>query len=192
MSKNKLKILALILIVIAVVFIYKSRPSLSGQTYFERAEKSFKIGTSTDVVDDSIFEDAIDNYEKAIDKGITKRAVFNNLVTSYLFFNRDYRKAKRTLNKAIEIYPNDAEFYFDRGNCEKELKNYKEAFLDYDKCVKLVGTQKTDYIKAAIYERGAMRYLLGDYANAAKDLKLAQSKTDYELRTYDDYCRLFK
>ncbi|MBB4803067.1 tetratricopeptide (TPR) repeat protein [Flavobacterium nitrogenifigens] len=192
MPKNKLKILASILIVIAVVFIYNSTPPLSGQTYFERGEKSFKIGISTDVVDDSIFEDAIDNYEKAIDKGITKRAVFSNLVTSYLFFNRDDRNAKRTLNKAIEIYPNDAEFYFDRGNCEKELKNYKKAFLDYDKCVKLGETKNEDYIKDAIYRRGAMRYLLGDFANAAKDLKLAQSKTDHELRTYDDYCQLFK
>lgn len=191
MTKNKLKIGALILIVVTLLIVYKTAPSASGETYFERGQKSFIAATETDVIEDSLFEDAIDNYEKAIDKGVKKRAVFSNLSKSY-FYNQDHQNAERILTEGIKFYPNEAEFYFYRASCKKDLKEYKGALLDYDKCVNLGDAKNTDFVKDAIYGRGAMRYLFGDFVNAEKDWKLAQLKTDYELRTYKDYCQLFK
>jgi hypothetical protein len=75
---------------------------------------------------------------------------------------------------------------------EKNSKKYKPALDDFDKAILLDTAKRYEYINETIYERGAMRYILGDTINAFKDWQLAQKLTDHELRTYDDYCQLWK
>jgi len=40
-------------------------------------------------------------------------------------------------NEAIEINPNYAEAYHNRGNAKYELKGYREAIQDYSKAIEL-------------------------------------------------------
>ena len=39
------------------------------------------------------------------------------------------------LNKAIELNPNNANAYINRGNAKKKLQDYKGAIADYTKAI---------------------------------------------------------
>jgi tetratricopeptide (TPR) repeat protein len=134
-------------------------------------------------------ESAIYYFEKANKKGFVKRELFDKLSYCYLISN-DNRNSEKILTIGLIHYPNDAEFYFDRANCRKDLKNFTGAFLDYDKVIVLDKNFK--YLNEAIYDRGAMRYILGDTIKANIDRQEAQKITDHDLRTYADYCQLWK
>ncbi|KFF02908.1 hypothetical protein [Flavobacterium reichenbachii] len=192
MKKNLFKIFGLLTILILLFIIYKTDLFISGQTYFERGKNSFLTAVEDDSFDHKKLEDAILNFEMAIKKGNKERELFDKLGSSYSLLNGDHYNAERIYDKAIINYPNDAEFYFFRANCKKEQKKFKSAFLDYEKCINLAQTQKADFLKEAIYNRGAISYKLGDFLKAEKDWKLAQIKTDYKLRTYQDYIQLWK
>nr|WP_315193767.1 hypothetical protein [uncultured Flavobacterium sp.] len=192
MKKILFKISGLLTILIVFFIIYKTDLFISGQTYFERGKNSFLIANEDDCFDHQKLEDAILNFEMAIKKGNKERELFDELASSYYMLNGDNYNAERIYDKGIINYPNDAEFYFCRANCKKEQKKFKSAFLDYEKCIDLAKSKKVDFIKEAIYNRGAMSYMLGDFLSAEKDWKLAQMKTNYKLRTYQDYSQLWK
>ena len=132
---------------------------------------------------------AIYYFEKANKKGFVKRELFDKLSYCYLISN-DNHHAEKILTLGLIHYPNDAEFYFDRANCRKDLKNFTGAFLDYDKAIVLDKNFK--YLNEAIYDRGAMRYILGDTIKANVDRQEARKITDHALRTYADYCQQWK
>ncbi|MBU2062131.1 MAG: hypothetical protein KKH44_09835, partial [Bacteroidetes bacterium] len=132
------------------------------------------------------------DFEKSIDKGFKERDVFDKLAWSYLLLNQDNENAERVYSLGLQTFPNDIVFYFRRGGCRKELKKHKQAFEDFNQAILLDKTRKFENINNAFYERGAMRYILGDTINADKDREIAKSITDDELRTYQDYCRLWK
>lgn len=192
MTKWILKIVLLLAIVFLFIVFYKPDLLTSGQTYFERGKISFELAMEDDTIEQDKLEDAILNFEKAISKGITDREVFDQLASSYTILNGDSENAGRVYSLGLSYYPNDSEFYFSRANCRAELKEFKAALLDYDKCISLEKTKEKNFTKEAIYSRGAMRHLLGDVINAEKDLQSAQKQTDYELRSYDDYCQHLK
>ena len=75
---------------------------------------------------------------------------------------------------------------------QKKQRKFKSALFDYKKSINLAQTKEVDFLKKAIYDKGAMSYILGDFVNAEKDWKLAQKETEYKLRTYEDYCQLWK
>jgi tetratricopeptide (TPR) repeat protein len=156
----------------------------------------YKIGANRltaadhgDYQDNDKVESAIYYFEKAIKKGFVKRELFDKLSYCYLISNNN-RNAEKILTIGLSHYSNDAEFYFDRGNCRKDLKNFNGAFLDYDKVMAVDKNFK--YLNEAIYYRGAMRYILGDTLKANIDRQEAQKITDHKLRTYADYCQLWK
>lgn len=57
---------------------------------------------------------------------------------------KDHQSAADLIGRAIEIYPNAAAFYSNRGNALLELKQLKAAIADYDKAIFL----KPDYAQA--------------------------------------------
>ena len=146
-------------------------------------------GDHGDYHDEGKIQSATFYFEKSVKKGFSKRELFEKLSYCYLLSN-DNRNAERILTIALNYYPNDSEFYFDRGNCRKELKNFNGALMDYDKVASIDKSFK--YLNNLIYYRGAMRYILGDTVNANVDWLAAQRITDHELRTYADYCQLWR
>jgi tetratricopeptide (TPR) repeat protein len=164
----------------------------SGQELYESGLDYFRSADHGDYHDQEGLRKAIIKFEMAIEKGFKERDVFDKLTSSYHFLNQDLENVERVYSLGLEVFPNDIEFYFRRGSCRKELKKHKGAFEDFNQTILLDSTSTSEYISSAFYERGAMRYILGDTVNANSDRKIAQGITDYELRDYSDYCRLWK
>jgi tetratricopeptide (TPR) repeat protein len=164
----------------------------TGQQLYKSGLDHFKSADHGDYHDHDGLSKAILDFEKSIDKGFKERDVFDKLTWSYLLLNSDNQNAERVYSLGLQTFPNDIEFYFRRGGCRKELKKHKQALDDFNQAILLDTTRKYEYINNAFYDRGAMRYILGDTINADKDREIAKSITDHELRTYQDYCQLWK
>lgn len=164
----------------------------TGRQLYESGLDNFKAADHGDYHNDEGLAEAIKDFEKSIEKGFNERDVFEMLAQSYHFLNQDLENEERVYSLGLEAHPGDFEFHYYRGECRKELKNQKGAFEDFDDVIALDTARNGEYVSDAFYERGAMRYILGDTINANKDREVAQSLADYELRTYSDYCRLWK
>ena len=188
-SKRPYQLLLIFLVlVISLTFYFKPELVLSGKMLYNIGTSKLKAGDHGDYHDEDKVRSATSFFEKAVKKGFSKRELFGKLSYCYLLSN-DNRDAERILTVGLNYYPDDSEFYFERGNCRKELRNFNEAFMDYDKVITIDKNFK--YLDNVIYYRGAMRYLLGDTVNANLDRQDAQKITDHELRTYADYCQLW-
>lgn len=174
------------------VVLFRCDPFQTGKQLYNSGLEHFKSADHECYHDHDELSKATVDFEKSIDKGFKERDVFDKLTWSYLLLNCDNENAERIYSMGLQSFPDDIEFYFRRGGCRKELKKYKEAFDDFNQAILLDTTRKYEYINNAFYERGAMRYILGDTINADKDREIAKSITDHELRTYQDYCRLWK
>lgn len=49
----------------------------------------------------------------------------------------DYKEAIEYYTKAIELNPNNEDYYTDRADCYKELGKWKEAISDYSEAIKI-------------------------------------------------------
>ena len=72
------------------------------------------------------------------------------------------------MTKSIELNPQYASAYNNRGNAKRNLDNYKGTIADYDKAIEL-NPQDAD----AYHMSGLSKALLGQYEEAAKDLFIA-------------------
>ena len=81
---------------------------------------------------------------------------------------KQYEKAIEDYNKAIELNPNDAEVYTNRGNPYYKLKRYEKAIEDYSKAIKLNPNDAVAY-----YNRGNAYDELKRYEKAIEDYSKA-------------------
>lgn len=166
--------------------------SQTGEQLYKSGLAHFESSDHGDYHDQEGLKKAINKFEKSIEKGFKERDVFDRLTWSYQLLSSDNENAERIYSLGLIAFQNDIEFYFRRGGCRKELKKHKEAFEDFDRAILLDTIRKYEYLNSAFYERGAMSFILGDTINAEKDREIAQNMTDHELRTYQDYCRLWE
>ena len=76
----------------------------------------------------------------------------------------DDQVPKANYSQAIELKPDDAEAYYNRGNTKSELGNLRSAIADYDRAIEL----KPDNAKA-YNNRGFAKSDLGDHSGAIAD-----------------------
>ena len=76
----------------------------------------------------------------------------------------DFKAAVNAYDKAIELKPDLAEVYNNRGNAKSDLDRHEAALADYDKAIRL----KPDYA-AAYYNRGNTKDDLGQHEDAIAD-----------------------
>jgi tetratricopeptide (TPR) repeat protein len=50
---------------------------------------------------------------------------------------KDYQNAIRSYDRAIEINPNYADAYYNRGLAYKNLKDYQNAIRSYDRAIEI-------------------------------------------------------
>ena len=82
----------------------------------------------------------------------------------------DYDGAIPDLEKSIELDPNDAEAYFNRGDSRYLLEDYSEAIADYNKAIEI----DPNNVEAEVYfNRGDSKYHLEDYDGAIADFSIA-------------------
>jgi tetratricopeptide (TPR) repeat protein len=80
-----------------------------------------------------------------------------------------WEKAIADFTKIIELNPDDAIAYYNRGMAYSFLQNYSNAIADYNQAIEL----KPDYANA-YYNRGMAYKNLQDYQSAIADLKEAE------------------
>ena len=91
------------------------------------------------------------------------------------YYKDEYEKAKEAYEKAIELEPDDAVVWFNRGVILDDLGKYEEAIKSYDRAVEL----KPDYV-TALNNKGVALYRLGKNDEAIKSYdKAIGLKLDY-------------
>lgn len=82
--------------------------------------------------------------------------------------NFDFDAIVNDLTKVIEIAPDFAYAYYNRGNIYTELKDFRTAILDYDKAIAIDAA-----FAEAYYNRGLTKIYLGNTAEGIADLSKA-------------------
>jgi tetratricopeptide (TPR) repeat protein len=80
----------------------------------------------------------------------------------------DYQLILADLNKAIDLAPDFAYTYYNRGNVLSGLKDYRAALVSYDEAIALEPN-----LAEAYYNRGLTHIFLGDNARGVADLSKA-------------------
>jgi tetratricopeptide (TPR) repeat protein len=88
-------------------------------------------------------------------------ALFNAVVTGGI---RDNRRTTADFDRAIQLNPNDARAYNDRGMARSKLGDNRGAIADYNEAVRI----NPNYDKA-YYNRGNAHSELGDWQGAIVD-----------------------
>lgn len=192
MTTRANKISCILLFLTVTIVLISCDTFQTGQQLYKSGLNHYTFADHGDTYDHIELEKAIEYFEKSIRKEFRDRDVFDKLTWSYRRLNQDNKNMERIYSLALKAFPDDIEFYLRRGNARKEQKKHKLALEDYSKVILLDKERKYEYTNSAFYERGAMKYILGDTVNANKDREIAKSITDHELRTYQDYCQLWK
>ena len=80
---------------------------------------------------------------------------------------KNYKKSVADFYKAVELVPNNAEFYLYRGIANSKAENFRQSLEDYNKAVEL------DPNNAAAYNsRGFNYFMAGEDDKALADLAL--------------------
>ena len=89
------------------------------------------------------FDDAVENYKKAIALKPDFAEAYNNLGATLYDLDK-LEEALKYINQAILLKPKYPEAYFGLANTLKDLRRLEEAFINYEKAIIL----KPDYAEA--------------------------------------------
>jgi tetratricopeptide (TPR) repeat protein len=128
------------------------------------------------------YKDVRTLWTNTVGKNPTSPDAFNNLAcvqiveanapTSYL-----YDEAIQNLGKAIQLNPDFADAYYNRGNAYNNMGRYVAAIGEFDKSIRI----RPDYADAYNF-RGNAYYILGRYEPAIRDFsKAIQLRSEYWL-----------
>ena len=97
----------------------------------------------------------------------------------------NFENAIINFTKAIELKPDYAEAYYNRGNAYVKLQQYGKAIYDFNKAIEL----KQDDAQA-YYNRGLVYYFSGNTYKACKDWREASLLGYYDAKKLlDEYCK---
>jgi tetratricopeptide (TPR) repeat protein len=132
----------------------------SGKAYFQRALAYQKAGKTTQAEADYIEAGKLDAKNEMIP--------YNFGVLKYL--TQDYEGGIKQFTKAIELKPDFAYAYNDRGSCYRMMQKYPEAIKDYEEAAK-----RNPNLALALNNVGTVKKLMKDYAGAVAAYNRAMS-----------------
>ena len=139
------------------------------------------IASGVEYVKKGMYDEAIAQFDKAIQTNPDKAEAYNNRGIAYLSrmsaqraedkdFKRmasDFNNANLDFTHAIKLDPNLASAYYNRGLTN--LAQYERAIIDFTKTIEL----KPDHARAYYY-RAVEYFNLKDYNKSRADVKKAQ------------------
>ena len=127
--------------------------------YYNRGDTFFDLGK---------FEDAIQNYDKAIELDSNVNSVYYYNRGNAYFSLGKFEEAIQDYNKAIDLNPNDDLSYSNRGNAYFSLGKFEDAIQDYNKAIDLNPNDDSAY-----FNRGTAFTNLSNYEKAINDFNKA-------------------
>jgi len=127
--------------------------------YYNRGDTFFDLGK---------FEDAIQNYDKAIELDSNVNSVYYYNRGNAYFSLGKFEEAIQDYNKAIDLNPNDDLSYSNRGNAYFSLGKFEDAIHDYNKAIDLNPNDDSAY-----FNRGTAFTNLSNYEKAINDFNKA-------------------
>jgi len=123
------------------------------------------------------FEEAIDNYDKAIGvkSGYADVYAYNNKGAAYAALNQ-YQLAIENFNKGIALNPYDFKAYNNRGVVYSELRQYQLAMNDFNEAIRLAPTYANAYANRALIYLSTGDIIRG-CSNVQKACKLGNCRT---------------
>lgn len=93
---------------------------------------------------------------------------------------KDYETALKNLDKAIELDPELASAYRERGIVKFNTEKYSDAISDFNKAIELEDPGKLPFTKKgeSYFHRGLSNFKLGNFERAIKDFDIVISIED--------------
>lgn len=121
------------------------------------------------------------------------RAIKINSRYANAYYNRanakseifDIESAREDYNKAIELKPHNAEYYFARGNCSSSYCN--QALNDFNVAIKLNSKKSKYYVK-----RAKANSCLGNYTEAFADINTAIKLKSKDAKIYYERSNIYE
>lgn len=133
--------------------------------------------TALDSLIINIDEDKDIYSERKKNKLLTE--VYNAVGNEY-YSMESYDKAVEVLSKPIEINPNDADAYYNRGCAYQASEEYNQAIVDYNQAIS-INSNHTN----AIYNRALIYESIGDHEHALSDYKkVINLNPSYKVEAY--------
>ncbi|MHC2990121.1 hypothetical protein OB13_00380 [Pontibacter sp. HJ8] len=179
------RILTILLTCAGIVFLVLM---LSDPYFFANTKKMQKTGEAK--LEEGIlgnklaFKQASHYFNSLLEQGHTDRKTYDLLYWSYRY-DKNHAQGEETLTEALELYPDDPEFLYQRAESRLELQKYEQAIEDYTRVIET--GPDFEYLSDVLYSRGAARYKLGNKAEAEQDRQLAMKKTKAKLEPYEVY-----
>lgn len=159
MSKNILKSISIIFIILFIVSLVICRNVIITKYYFYDGYFKHQSGNNVG---------AIASYSKVLELNKRDVSAYINRASAY-FDNKNFLQAISDYSIALKYYPNNAELYCYRGRSYYEVKDIKHSLIDYDKAINLNSTYGLAYLN-----RGLLKYtLMFNQQEGCNDFKLA-------------------
>lgn len=136
-----------------------------GEMRSDRAAKLVDSGQLAEA--DALDRRAADDFETAIKYGPDNWRTHHNYAIS-LAMKGDYPTGIKVFSKAIELKPDYANAYFNRGELYFELEQFDEAIRDYSQAISLVSDDPQYY-----NSRGHAHFMLEQHQAALDDYRSA-------------------
>lgn len=115
-----------------------------------------------------LYEEAIENYEKAIELNPDDASAYYNLGIA-LYQLGLHKEAIKNYKKAIELNPDNGDYYFNLGFAQRELGLNEEEIENFKKAIKL-NPNKPGYF----FNLAKAQYKLGLHKEAKESLRIAK------------------
>jgi tetratricopeptide (TPR) repeat protein len=161
--------------VLLIVFCSNLSPAQSVADYNARGDQKIKANDYSGALTE--FTSAVKLTETATQEYLAKKAKYSKMTT--------YEIALAENGRGQEPQPDWAWSYYNKGLCEKEMKNTADALKDFDIAVAL-----NPKLGEAYYERALLKYAKEDNDNRCADLRMAadlgyaKARVAYE----DNFC----